>query len=224
MVIAQYILPISIMLGLFLSSIWLVFFLLEDRNKPEPKLAITKTFFFGMISAMAAAALEKGFSVFCAGAAIHDYSILSLTGNSLIEELIKFIVVFVFISASRDFDEPVDRMIYMIVAALGFATTENFFFLSNATTISELAGLSIMRFIGATLMHSLSSGMLGYAWAKGKLLLGLVIATIVHTIFNFLILEKGPETWPTAFLLFVAFILFYEFDRIKQYYYERKKR
>jgi len=221
--VIPYILPIAVFIGFALSSAWLVFFLLEDRKKPEPKLMITKTFVIGMVSALAAAGIEKFFGALCAFLSISDYSIISLSGNAFIEELIKFIVVFVFVSASKYFDEPVDRMIYMITAALGFATVENFFFLSSAATATELAGLSILRFVGATLMHALSSGILGYMWAKKKLIGGIVMATGIHTLFNYLVLTKGPETWPTAFLLFVAFILFYKFDRIKTYY-ERKKR
>lgn len=176
-----------------------------------------------MISALAAVATEKAFGICCTALKLSEYSLFSLSGNALIEEFIKLAVVFVFISASKYFDEPVDRMIYMIVAALGFATVENFFFLSNAVSVTELAGLSILRFVGATLMHALASGILGYMWAKKKLLWGLIVATAIHTGFNYLILAKGPEMWPTAFLLLIAFILFYEFDRIKQYYYERKK-
>lgn len=219
-----YAVPSAIFIGLALSSIWLVFFLLEDKDKPEPKLLITKTFIIGMISALAAAAIEKIFGLLCVDLGLSDYSLFSLSGNAFIEEFIKFVVVFVFISASKYFDEPVDRMIYMIAAALGFATVENFFFLSNAVSISELAGLSILRFVGATLMHALASGALGYMWARRKIISGLVIATAIHTAFNYLVLEKGPELWPTGFLLLIAFILFYEFDRIKRYYYERKKR
>lgn len=219
-----YAIPSAIFIGLALSSIWLVFFLLEDKEDPEPKLIITKTFIIGMISALAAAAIEKVFGELCVNLQFSDYSLFSLSGNAFIEEFIKFLVVFIFISASKYFDQPIDRMIYMISAALGFATVENFFFLSNALSVTELAGLSVLRFVGATLMHALASGVLGYAWARRRIIIGIILATVIHVIFNFLVLTKGPELWPTGFLLLISFILFYEFDRIKKYYYERKKR
>ncbi|MDD5098959.1 MAG: PrsW family glutamic-type intramembrane protease [Candidatus Colwellbacteria bacterium] len=218
-----YTFPIITLLGFVLSSIWLVFFLLEDRAKPEPRLLITKTFAIGMISAFAAIGMEKLFGLLCSCLSVEEYSILSISGNALIEEVIKFAVVFIFVGASRHFDEPIDRMIYMITAALGFATVENFFFFSTAASIAELAGITILRFVGATLMHALSSGMLGYFWAKQRLFIGVVVATVIHTVFNFLILASGPERWPIVFLLLLSFILFYEFDKIKQYYHERKK-
>jgi len=216
--VTEYLLPISIVIGFGLSAIWLVFFLLEDKDKPEPGLLITKTFAIGMISALGAAALERLFSVSNPVLGITEYSVLSLGVNAFIEEFVKFLVVFVFISRSRFFDEPIDRMVYMITAALGFAVTENFFFLMNASSTEEIVGLSVLRFIGATLMHALSAGILGYFWAKKKLIFGLAIATIIHTLFNILVLNLGPEFYPTSFLIFIAFILFYEFDKIKMHH------
>ena len=224
MAIIDYILPISVFLGFLLSSTWLVFFLLEDREKPEPKTAITKTFVLGIISALAAAGLEKLFSLTAPLLEITEYSFASIGINAFIEELVKFLVVFVFISRSRYFDEPVDRMVYMITAALGFAVAENFFFLINASTTEEIIGLSVLRFIGATLMHALASGILGCLWARKKLLFGLIIATVIHMAFNLLVLGFGPEFYPTVFLVLIAFILFYQFDKIKAYYHEKQKR
>ena len=224
MVITDYILPISIFLGFFLSAIWLVFFLLEDKKKPEPKSAITKTFILGMVSALVAAGIGRAFLYVAPILGILDYSIMSISVHALIEELIKFLVVFVFISQTRHFNEPIDRIIYMITAALGFAVVENFFFIMNATSIAEIIKLSVFRFIGATLMHSLSSGILGSMWAKGKLFFGIILATIIHVIFNLLILDFGPKFYPIVFLILVAFVLFYQFDIMKTYYYEKQTR
>lgn len=220
---ASYLIPIAVFTGFLLSSAWLTFFLLEDREKPEPKRVILKAFFVGMLSALSAIGLEKIFISIAPTIGLQSHSLGVIFGNSLIEEFSKFAVVFVFISVSKYFDEPVDRMIYMIVAGLGFATTENFFFLSNAASSAELIGLTVLRFAGATLMHALTSGMLGYYWARSMIFLGLIAATIVHTVFNLLVLSFGPEFYPTTFLIAVSFVLFYEFDRIKAYYYERKK-
>lgn len=184
---------------------------------------ITKTFSVGMASALVAAVLEKVFITF---GGRFDWSYLSLpviSGNAFIEEFIKFLAVFIFISAAKEFDEPIDRMIYMIVAALGFAAAENFFFLSTLTSNHEFFSIAILRFIGATLMHSLASGILGYAWAKHSAFLGILIATIIHTIFNYIVIGFGAAIYPTIYLIGIAFILFSEFDRIKTYYYERKR-
>ncbi len=216
--------PVSVFLGFFLSAIWLVFFLLEDKQKPEPKIAITKTFILGMASALVAAGISKAFLYVAPTLGVIDYSVMSIGVHALIEELVKFLAVFIFISQTRHFDEPIDRIIYMITAALGFAVVENFFFIMGAASIAEIIKISVLRFIGATLMHSLSSGILGSMWARGRLLFGIILATLIHIAFNLLILDFGPKFYPTVFLVFVAFILFYEFDRIKTYYYEKQTR
>jgi protease PrsW len=222
--LSDYIIPASVFIGFLLSSVWLVFFLLEDKERPEPKKAVTKTFILGMLSALAAAGIEKLFAAVAPILGVTEYSILSIGGNALIEELVKFFTVFIFISHYRYFDEPIDHMIYMITAALGFAVAENFFFLMNAHTPEEFIGISVLRFIGATLMHALSAGILGSFWAKGNLLLGVFFATVIHVIFNLLVLNLGPEFYPTVFLILIAFILFYQFDRIKKYCYEKQNR
>lgn len=221
--VSSYILPASIFIGFAISSVWLIFFLLEDRSKPEPRYMITKTFSLGMAAALVAAIIEKTFMTFGDHLGWSALSFPIISGNALIEELIKFLAVFIFISATKYFDEPIDRMIYMIVSALGFAAAENFFFLSSMTSTKEFFSIAILRFIGATLMHSLASGILGYAWARKFAVLGLIAATIIHIIFNYIIIGFGAMIYPTVYLVGVAFILFSEFDRIKSYYYERKR-
>ena len=62
---------------------------------------------------------------------VQELSILSLTGLALIEEIIKFVASHFAARRSPAFSEPVDAMIYMIVAALGFATLENIGALSS---------------------------------------------------------------------------------------------
>lgn len=219
----SYLVPTAVFIGFLLSSAWLTFFLLEDREKPEPTRAILKAFLVGMLSALSAIGLEKIFLSLSPAIGLESHSLGIVVGNSFIEEFSKFAVIFVFVSAAKYFDEPVDRMIYMIIAGLGFATTENFFFLSNAASSSELVGLTVLRFAGATLMHALTSGMLGYYWARRMIVFGILIATVVHSVFNWLVLSFGPEFYPTTFLVTISFVLFYEFDRIKAYYHERKK-
>ena len=215
--------PLAIFLSLIMSAIWLVFFLLEDKKKPEPKIIITQTFVIGIISALATVGIGKLIAYIILPLGIIPHSIASISIYAFIEELVKFLAVFIFISRSRHFDESIDRMIYMIIAALGFAAAENFFFLLNTASAPEMITLATLRFIGATLMHVLSSGLLGYMWAKHRISIGLILATAVHIIFNLLVLTFGPQYYPTIFLVLASFVLFYQFDIIKTYYYEKQK-
>ena len=83
-----------------------------------------------------------------------------------IEEIIKFSSVSIIALKSRFFDEPIDAMIYLITAALGFAAMENSFFLITPLLAGE--GLQVfllgnMRFIGASVLHVVASSAVGIA-------------------------------------------------------------
>ena len=69
-------------------------------------------------------------------------------------------------------DEPVDGMIYTIVAALGFAAIENVFAIFSFVSVGSPEYLHVafnfisMRFISAVALHGLASGIAGYYFAK----------------------------------------------------------
>jgi len=89
-------------------------------------------------------------------------------GIAFFEEFLKYLVVKEKVLKDPEFDEPIDTMIYMIVAALGFAAFENLLYLSPFImpevdfSIKGTAILSGMRFISGTFLHALCSGTIGY--------------------------------------------------------------
>ncbi|MDO8601327.1 MAG: PrsW family glutamic-type intramembrane protease, partial [bacterium] len=105
------------------------------------------------------------------------------------------------ITGHPEFDEPVDIMLYMIISALGFAALENLLILlplAHPFQFMETFIVSGFRFAGATFLHALTSGLLGYFLAiscfkpknRAKLLTkGLLIATALHGLYNFSIIE-----------------------------------
>ena len=150
---------LAIFLGILPSLIWLFFYLQEDP-RPEPKRLILTTFFVGGLMALPVVALQ-----FLTQDALAFFNlknvIISIAALALIEEVFKFIAAYWVTYKNPEFNEPVDAMIYMITAALGFAMVENLFIMGNSVAFNTLA----LRFIGATLLHSLASGLLGYYWA-----------------------------------------------------------
>ncbi len=212
------------------SIIWLLFFLRED-TRPEPKRLILYTFGAGAFVSLFVLVVQY----------IFQQSVLGLGGNVLflivglafVEELFKFIAAHWAVERDRAFDEPVDAMIYMIIAALGFATIENLFVLGNSFDVISAASFSIvgttllLRFIGATLLHSISSALVGFYWAKGKLLrkkkklipIGIIFATLIHGVFNYLIeyfQDKNLLIYPSIFLLIASFFIFVDFEKLKE--------
>ncbi|MDP3963404.1 MAG: PrsW family glutamic-type intramembrane protease [bacterium] len=201
---------VLITLGLLPSAIWLLFYLRQDLH-PEPKKMILKVFLWGMLVAPLAvlaqyvtlAALDVNHIAAAAG-----IGLIALAG---IEELLKYLVVRTEIEEEPDFNEPTDAMVYMIAAALGFATIENIsiaFSIApegvspgqgiNTANLLEASRVLGVRFLGATLLHAFSSAVVGYFLAvhffkkRGlwTIWMGLGIATTLHALFNYLILQS----------------------------------
>lgn len=207
---------LTIFLGAFPPIIWLFFFLMEDNIQPEPKRMVFKVFLIGILAAFVAAAIEyivRGVILIPAG--VGDYSNITFITFAFIEELVKFMAVYLAVKGSKYFDEPVDYMIYMITGALGFAAIENVLFLSQQPSVSLLE-ISIVRSIGATLLHAIAGGLIGYYWAKKKIMVGLLLAVGLHAIFNYAIFRLSySAVYATGILVVASFFVFYYFDIIK---------
>jgi RsiW-degrading membrane proteinase PrsW (M82 family) len=225
--------------GFVPAFVWLWFWLKED-DAPEPLRLILTAFIGGMLAIPVALVLEKAFlqellpsiKSACSTEMLVASGIL-LMGSAFIEECAKLLAALVFIFWRKEYDEPADAMIYLITAALGFAAVENVIYLQQMSAWELAQGLTVinLRFIGATLLHALSSALLGYfiggAFFRGKvrkeiaIILGLFAATLLHTLFNLSILvagtAKGVGIEPALSVLIAAGILIlFSFDRIKR--------
>jgi RsiW-degrading membrane proteinase PrsW (M82 family) len=194
--------------GILPALIWLYVILREDRRCPEPKPMIALAFFAGALSVLVSVPLERlslawlpgGVPVFLAWA--------------MIEEIAKYALAALLVLWRRSVDEPIDLIIYMITAALGFAAVENALFL-----LQPLAGGNILeslltgnlRFIGSTLLHVVASSAVGFMLALSfrrrrsarvaAAIGGLVLAIALHALFNVLIIDGSGQSTLYAFLL-----------------------
>ena len=205
--------------GFLPSIIWLLFYLRKDKH-PEPNRMVLKVFLYGMLIALVAIFLEKGFQVITT-----NYILIIFLGGALIEEYLKYSVVRIGIYRNSELDEPTDLVLYMIISALGFAALENILVLTNyhpfltATKALEVMG---WRFVSATFLHALCSGTLGYFLAmafyhtKRRFLFyfsGLVIVTILHGLYNFSIIKiPGPNKFILPILIFAILFYFVSFS------------
>ena len=205
--------------GVLPSMIWLWFWLRED-NHPEPKWLILITFLGGFLAVIASIFGEKFVGSF------NFSENIKYTLWAGVEELAKFIAVGVIALNSDYNDEPIDAMIYCITVALGFAALENAFFLFQPILGGNyLQGIVTgnLRFIGATLVHVVSSASIGFAlgyvfykkyWVKViALIFGLVTAIALHSAFNLSIINGTMSDtlrafawiWGAVVLLIVLF-------------------
>ncbi|MDI6717933.1 MAG: PrsW family glutamic-type intramembrane protease [Patescibacteria group bacterium] len=212
-----------IFLGLLPSMVWLTFFLQEDAH-PEPRKAIFFVFLGGVIAAFLAVFSQYGLQEVFNQKMINTNSVYSIMSFAAIEEIFKFLLVFIIISRTRYFDEPIDAMIYMITVALGMAAVENVSLMTGQEAATDKIGLLVLRFLGATLLHALSSSIVGYYWAKGIIkdavfsfiTIGLLFGIILHGVFNYLIvvLSRGI-IYSIVFLMMASFFIFYDFEKLK---------
>jgi len=154
---------------------------------------------------------------------------------SFTEEMFKYFVVRSEVLSHPEFDEPVDTMIYMVIAALGFAGLENILYLfspidqlSLNDVVNRTVIISFIRFIGATFLHTLCSALIGYflaiSFKKTKkriwfLLTGILLATLLHGLYDFSIMTiDGPLKIiiPAAILMLLAVFIISGFEKLKK--------
>jgi RsiW-degrading membrane proteinase PrsW (M82 family) len=221
----QKIILIALLGGIVPALFWLWFWLKEDKDNPEPRGLLLLTFLIGMAMVIFVLPFQQ-----LARTHITDDKLLTTVWASM-EEIIKFLAVSLVAFRSAYADEPLDFPIYMITAALGFAALENTLFLihplsANDTTVGLLTGN--LRFLGATLLHAVSSSMVGIAiglsfysnWFEKKLYLfvGIITAITLHSLFNFFIMKNDGQNFFSVFgfLWIVTIISILLFEKLRR--------
>lgn len=201
--------------GVLPALAWLWFWHREDRAHPEPRSMIALAFLAGMIAVAIVIPIQKGVAGFIAA------GMPVFATWSLIEEVTKYVVARVTVLRSAENNEPIDAVMYMVTVALGFAAVENALFLISPITggdIIETVLTGNLRFVGATLLHVVSSAVVGIALAlsfykpkrtkRQYALWGVILAIILHAGFNFLILNTQDEyLFHTFSLVWVGVVL-----------------
>jgi len=221
--------PLYIFFGLAPSIVWLLFYLKKDVH-PESNSMILKIFGYGMLAAIPTAIIELG--------ALKSLELISLPpvftmglicflGVALPEEMMKYLVVRAKVLSNPELDEPIDVMLYMIIFALGFAGLENILVRFPFGGSFEFLTVSWIRFIGATFLHALCAGLIGYFLALSFLktekrvqltIIGLGSAIVLHGLYDFFIIIEGSLklAGPTIILVGLAIFVSYGFKKVKK--------
>ena len=218
-------LVLAIASGAVPAIFWLWFWLKEeDNDEREPTGLIVLSFLLGGLLVFIAIWIEK-------------YSLNFIDNNSTqiiiwasIEEILKFLGIMVIISGNKNVDQPIDYPMYFIAVALGFAAVENVLYLMNpfsveGTVVGMMTGN--LRFLGSTLLHAISSAMIGSALGLSfyqrqyraiYLLFGIICAIILHSVFNFFIMKGSGENFLSVFgfLWIVTIINILIFEKLKR--------
>jgi len=153
----------------------------KDRYEPEPLHLLAWVFFLGAISCIPAALVELLFP---------EGVFMSAVVAPIVEEMMKFLVVFLAVYRHPEFDEPMDGIVYATAAGLGFATLENILYVLEGGVV-----VGIIRAVASVPGHVVFACIWGFALGtakfrpenerRGLILTGLAGAMLMHGIFNF---------------------------------------
>jgi RsiW-degrading membrane proteinase PrsW (M82 family) len=153
---------------------WLGFFYLLDRHEPEPKQLVAGVCVLGALIAAPLADFVQAQAVPAVSLAAHGLSPFSFDRvlhavliAGLSQEMCKYAVVRYTIYMSREFDEPMDGIVYMMACGTGFAVWVNYHRLSGQNHQVHLS-IGAAQAVVTTLAHASFAGLLGYVMGRAK--------------------------------------------------------
>jgi RsiW-degrading membrane proteinase PrsW (M82 family) len=211
--------------GAVVPALILLFLFYRHDTNPEPRTNIIITFVLGVLISLpivlVGVALRPWLSMIpmvqpAFGGAEHPIPTAAAQGflaAALPEEVFKFLVVWLYCSRTKAFDEPMDGLIYGVTASLGFATLENVLYGASNNWY-----VIIGRALTAVPMHAFLGAIMGYFIGQAKfkrggfggMLLGLLVSFILHGLYDFFLmvpLFATPEWNEANPELIIAFLL-----------------
>jgi RsiW-degrading membrane proteinase PrsW (M82 family) len=161
----------------------------KDKYDVEPKRLIIKSFIFGCIGIIPALLLE----LLCNQSLFTNLFLYVFFGIALIEEGVKYFFLKKYLFNNKEFNEPMDGIVYAVMISLGFATVENIAYVFNNQ--GQEINVAIIRMFTAIPLHAVCGVILGYFVGLAKfsnnrkilLYKGLFLATLVHALYNYFI-------------------------------------
>jgi RsiW-degrading membrane proteinase PrsW (M82 family) len=189
--------------------IWLWIFYRTDHYEPEPKRLVLATFCLGLLAILPAYGAERLIGLAYPFLEQLERAAQNGSGSAWpmlvgcffiigpCEELAKFLAVRLFIYRHKEFNEPLDGIIYAAAAALGFASLENVLYVFDWKTShlnwSALGVRSLLALPGHVIFATTWGYALGRQKFDPKYLVWpmVVLAAMLHGLYDFLAMY-GP--------------------------------
>ena len=184
----------STLLITIVPSILIILFFVKSDRFPEPTSQIIKIFMFGVFLCIPAFLINTELSYIYANTEIDEALVSSFLSAAPVEEVLKFTVLYSLVYKMKDFNEPIDGIVYGVTVSLGFATLENIYyvyFLSDYfdTTSQSLA---LLRSFSAIPAHGIFGATMGYFFMKyafikkeNNLALCMIVPILLHGAYNY---------------------------------------
>ena len=195
------------------SLLILAFFVFSDKFK-EPKQSIIKIFIYGILITIPAYFLNTAFGdYFYYRTHASEHLIGSFLTAAPLEEGLKFLVLYFLVYKMKDFNEPIDGIVYGVCVSLGFATLENLYYVYAIDWGSYSTPMSIayLRAFSAVPMHALAGCIMGYFFMKysfvsrkDNLFFCFFVPFLLHGFYN---LFAGINSFALYGLLIIGWII-----------------
>ena len=200
----------------------------QDKYEKEPKRLIIKSFLFGCFAIIPAVVLELIFNE----TLFPTLFLYVLFGIAFIEEGLKYFFLKKYMYVDKEFNEPMDGIVYAVMISLGFATVENIAYVMLYASPGEEMSVAILRMFSAIPLHAACGVILGYyvglaKFSKKKerelLYTGLAYATLVHAVYNYFLFAFAGYYW-IASLIALLIAIYYSKKAIKLHQEDSRKR
>ncbi|CDF78952.1 protease PrsW [Formosa agariphila KMM 3901] len=179
----------------------------KDKYEKEPKRLLLYNFLLGAFVSILITTIIS--LIFNSIIPTDDSSLLHLIIKAFFvvaftEEFSKYFIVRYFAQPNKAFNEPFDGIMYAVMVSMGFAATENIFYVLEGGVSS-----GILRAFTAVPAHATFGILMGYFMGKAKFsnnrikhnLTGLLLAVIFHGSYDFfLFINFIPGIWVGAFI------------------------
>ena len=177
-----------------LPSLLIVLFFVKSDRFPEPTSQIIKIFMFGIFLCIPAFYINTALDEIYSNTNISEALIRSFLSAAPVEEVLKFTVLYSLVYKMKDFNEPIDGIVYGVSVSLGFATLENIYYVYVLSdyfgTTSQ--GLAILRSFSAIPAHGIFGATMGYFFMKytfikkeNNLALCMIVPILLHGAYNY---------------------------------------
>lgn len=176
----------------------LFFLYVKDKYEKEP----WKMLFLGLLFGLYTAAVVYAFGTWLEIRLPHRESPLytAFVSSAGVEESVKFLFLFLLIWGNKNFNEPLDGIVYGVFVSLGFAWVENIIYVTHPVLGGYETALT--RALLSVPGHGLFGVEMGYYLAEGKyrkkkkdLLLAFFAPYLAHSLYNYFLLEKDRILW-----------------------------
>tara|TARA_B100000700_G_C14826708_1_gene752605 strand:- start:148 stop:831 length:684 start_codon:yes stop_codon:yes gene_type:complete len=186
----------QLLLVTILPSILIVLFFVKSDRFKEPAKEIIKVFFLGILITIPAYFLNTYLSEFWYSTNASEGIISSFLTAAPVEEGLKLSVLYFFVYKMKDFNEPIDGIVYGVTVSLGFATLENIYYVYLLADYFETTSMALafIRSFSAIPAHAVFGIFMGYFFMKyafikkgDNLIFAFVIPFVLHGCYNLFI-------------------------------------